>query len=256
MAEGTVTEQVYLRRHTREPELRAEVSRRQSHLLGLGFAQGWISSLMEERPTLYDPIVVDNHILGLRERGFSDPKKMIESFPPILSLAFENINAKLKGLKKRGFSDPNKMIESLPTILGLDFKNIDRRLRLIGSIVSLYDVPFKAVQLMESHNALFSSKLDKLVVLTRVLKKFVDNPQEVSNAIVNKLLFSNLEDVLVAVDMAGARENLTINEFIELVKEVKAAEFSKEEKQRAIERGLQRDPKIRSRYLKGYSKDE
>ena len=253
MSKDMVTEQVDLRRGVQEPGVRAEeVARRQSHLLGLGFPQEWISSLMIERPTLYDSIVIDDHILGLRERGFSDPNKMIQSLPAILGYAFENIDDKIAGLKKRGFSDPNKMIQSLPAILGYAFENIDRRIRLIGSIISLYHVPFTTVHLMENQNALFSSKIDKIVVLARVLRKTAQDPEEVSNSVINRLLFSNLEDVLIVIDMLRDGEGISTSELLNRVKEIKAAGYTKEEKRNQIEQGLKNDPKIRSRYLKGY----
>lgn len=254
MPKDMITEQVDLRKSIQEPELKAEeIVRRKFHLLGLGFQKERISLIMKEHPALYDPIAIDNHILGLRERGFSNPNKMIKSFHPISSLAFENIDSKLAGLKKRGFSNPNKIIESSPAILGYTFKNIDRHLKLLNRLIHLYHVQFTAQELMENQNALFGSKIDKLVVLTRVLKKFISNPQDVTNTTINRLLFSSLEDVLIAVDMVGARKNLTMNEFIKLVKEVKAAGLSRERKQKQIEQGLQNDPKIKSRYLKGYS---
>jgi hypothetical protein len=329
-----------------------EVARRQSHLLDLKFKQVWIDSLKERVPTLYDPNVVDDHISGLRglgfsnprkiiesfdrvlshtlenvgdkitglkergfsdpqkmieasptilghslgnidskiaglkDRGFSSPQKMIESFPTILSYDLDNIDIKLAGLKKRGFVNPSKMIESLPPILGLSlkniddkitglkergfsdpkrmiealpralsyaFKNIDRRLRLVGEITRLYKVPFTAVQLMEAQNSLFTSKIDKIVTLTRILKKFTTGPEEITNAVINRLFFSSLEDVLIATDIAGEKQNLTLDKLAKLVKEVKAAGFTKEEKQIAIEQGLRNDQKIKLRYLRGYS---
>jgi len=42
----------------------------------------------------------------------------------------QNYNEKIVGLTERGFKNPQKMITSLPAILGLSFDNIDRKLRL------------------------------------------------------------------------------------------------------------------------------
>lgn len=357
MAESmAIEQQVRLGNHAKDAgAISQEVTRRQSYLLGRGFQQEWISSLKERVHTLYSPVVVNNHIVGLKERGFSNPQKMIESLPqilsynlgnvdakikglkdrgfvdpqkmiesstsilghslenidtkinglkergfsnaqkmiesmptvlsyalenidrkiaglkergfsnpqkmieslpPILGLSLENIDSKIAGLEKRGFSNPNKMIESYPRILSYAFKSIDKRLRLIGEIVNLYKLPFTAIQLMESRNALFTSKIDKIVTLTRVFKKFVESPQGLTDNQVNFLLSSNLEDVLVAVDMVGQNQNPSLNEFNKLVREVGAAGFTKEEKQAAIEQGLKNDQKIKLRYLRGYSKKE
>ena len=67
-------------------------------------------------------------ISWLEERGFKDPRKMIASFPAILSYTFDNIDGKIVGLKDRGFKDPQKMIASLPTIFSLSFENIDNKI--------------------------------------------------------------------------------------------------------------------------------
>ena len=75
---------------------------------------------------------IDAKIAGLKERGFTDPQKMIASLPAILGLAkkksFDNIDAKIAGLKERGFTDPQKMIASSPAILGYGFDNIDAKI--------------------------------------------------------------------------------------------------------------------------------
>ncbi|MBI2051896.1 hypothetical protein HYT33_04000, partial [Candidatus Roizmanbacteria bacterium] len=104
-------EQVDLRKHRGEPELRAdELRRRKVHLLETGFPGVWVEKLAQLRPTLYSPHVVDEHIAGLQQRGFRNPRKMIETLPPILGYAFENIDAKLEGLQQRGFRNPTKMV--------------------------------------------------------------------------------------------------------------------------------------------------
>ena len=116
-------------RHGQNPEENAgEILARENLLLALGFSQDWINQLKVNRPTLYSEKIINEAINGLTKRGFSNPKNMIESFPAILSLAFENIDNKLAGLSERGFINPKKMIESLPAILGYAFENIDAKL--------------------------------------------------------------------------------------------------------------------------------
>jgi hypothetical protein len=57
---------------------------------------------------------IDRKLTALRERGFSDPQKLVESSPPILGYAIENIDAKLQHLAERGFVNPRRMVESFP----------------------------------------------------------------------------------------------------------------------------------------------
>src|SRR3989339_3068 len=116
-------------RHGQNPEENAtEILARENLLLSLGFSQDWINKLKVDNPTLCSEEIINSKIQGLTKRGFSNPKKMIESLPAILSYAFENIDRKLAGLTERGFSNPKKMIESSPAILSYAFENIDRKL--------------------------------------------------------------------------------------------------------------------------------
>ena len=69
-------------------------------------------------------------IKGLTDRGFKDPHKMIASFPSILGLALENIDAKIKGLTDRGLKDVQEKVVLSPQILSYSFENIDRKMRL------------------------------------------------------------------------------------------------------------------------------
>ena len=41
----------------------------------------------------------------------------------------DSIDRKISGLRERGFSNPVKMIKILPSILGLLFDNIDRKIK-------------------------------------------------------------------------------------------------------------------------------
>lgn len=196
-----------------------EIAARRIAFSATGFSEEWINALGIQRPTLYSPQVLGEHLAGLEERGFSNPRKMIESFPAILGYAFENIDAKL---------------------------------RLLGRITRLYNAPYTPQQLMETQKAFFSTKIDKLVVLARVLRSFAESVDEVSLSVIKRILFSNLEDVLVAIDRTPAGKTTSLNELLKLTKTVKAEQIPKEEKKEVILQGLIEHPKIRSRYLHGY----
>src|SRR3989339_389520 len=229
-------------RHGQNPEENAtEILARENLLLSLGFSQDWINKLKVDNPTLCSEEIInskiqgltkrgfsnpkkmieslpailsyafeniDDKLAGLTERGFSNPKKMIESLPAILGLAFENIDDKLAGLTERGFSNPKKMIESLPTILGLAFENIDRKLKMLEKIIKLYDLTLSAPELMEQIPFLFSSKIDKLWTIARICKKYLTQPSDIDAKLIQKMLSFNLEDVMLALQTTPSPTNM------------------------------------------------
>jgi len=114
------------------------------------------------------------------------------------------------------------------------------------------NVPFTAQELMEKHTALFSTKIDKIVVLARVLAKTAQGPQDITNTVISGLIFSNLEDVLLAVDMIPDGEDVNPEMLLKMVSKIKARGYTKEEKTDRIAEGLKQDSKIRRRYFRGY----
>ena len=246
-----ITEQVDLRKYRNEPEIKAqEINKRRSGLLSMGFGQSWIDSLQESRPTLYAPEVVRGHIDGLSQRGFTNPNKMIESLPAMLGYAFENIDAKLEGLRQRGFSNPHKMIESLPAILGLAFENIDRRLKMFNKLISHYGLNFDAIELMEGNYFLFSSKIDKMWTLPRILAEFQLGPNDADSKLIRNIVGFNLEDVLVALKNKPSGEKIA--DFMRRVRAIKEQKIPKAEKRRIIKDELAGFDKVKRRYLRGY----
>jgi hypothetical protein len=78
---------------------------RYQQFLDLGFSKEWLDDLTAHHPSLHDNPKAK--IDGLRDRGFENPVKLITTSPPILGLAFENIDAKIEGLRSRGFDNPH-----------------------------------------------------------------------------------------------------------------------------------------------------
>jgi len=106
-----------------------EREKRESYLKDIiGLSPEKLDKLKQDRPSLYSIESMDNKISGLKDRGFSNTHKMIESNPSILNYSFDNIDNKISDLKDRGFSNPHKVIESLPQIFGLGFDNIDNKI--------------------------------------------------------------------------------------------------------------------------------
>lgn len=219
MSDKMTTEQVDLRRPDTTDVIRAEeLIARRNAFVNNGFSLKWISALELQRPTLYSLLVLESHIQGLRERGFTNPNKMIESLPPILGLAFENI---------------------------------DRRLRLLDKLIKLYNLPFSGTHLMEQESFLFSTKIDKILVLVRVLREYKVRHYELTDKVIKRLLRANLEDTLIALD-SPSDPNEKIEDLIRRTRSVNRQKLPKEEKRKIIKEGLLEFEKIKQRYFRGY----
>src|ERR671915_202875 len=206
-----------LRRFRNQPEIKAEErARRAQHLRDLGFTEERIESRSRVRPSLWATEVVDEHINGLNERGFENPQKMLEFYP---------------------------------TIFGLSFENIDRRLKLYGKLINCYELPFQAPQLMEQIPVLFSAKLDKVMVLVRILREYQVTPPTLNEAIMQRLIQSNLENTLVALSRATPGER--IDALIRRTDRVRRERIPQQRKRQIIFTSLP-ESKIKSRYFKGY----
>src|SRR3989339_524880 len=189
-------------RHGQNPEENAtEILARENLLLSLGFSQDWINKLKVDNPTLCSEEIINSKIQGLTKRGFSNPKKMIESSPAILSYAFENIDRKLAGLTERGFSNPKKMIESLPAILGLAFENIDRK--LAGLTERGFSNPKKMIESLPAILGLAFENIDrKLAGLT---ERGFSNPKKMIESLpaILGLAFENIDGKLAGLTERG-----------------------------------------------------
>ena len=227
-----------------------ELEARANALLDAGFSREWIDDFKKLRPALYAAEKIDAKIEGLKQRGFSDPQKMITSDPQILDLGFENIDAKIEGLKQRGFSDPQKMITSSPEILGYGFENIDEKIEYLNRVIRTYKLPLSPISLIENILSILGTKMEKLKVLTRVLRRCDVEKEKISEKIIRKIIFSNLEDVLVAVQELD-REKEYISQFLKRVDSIKKRKISKEKKRETIK--IIPDEKIKRTYFRGYS---
>ena len=147
------------------------------------------------------------------------------------------------------------MIESSPAILGYAFENIDRRLMLFGHLVKIYNLPINPVAEMESDFFLFSTKIDKLMIVARIMRDY-EVKKEKASIIFRRLIKLNLENLLVSLrDNEGGE---SIKDLFKRAEAVKKADLSREEKRDIITQELaeisENDAKIIRRYLKGYLK--
>jgi hypothetical protein len=261
----------------------SELELRKNAYRAIGCSEEWINTLQRKKPALYTidtieghlhgfqdrgfanpqkiirefPMIqgvtfeyIDDRLLKLKEFGFTNPRKLVESEPIILGLSLQNIDSKLRGLKERGFDNPVKMVESSAAILGYSFRNIDRRLKLLNRLTKLYNLTFTAQELMEKQNAFFTTSIDKLFILTRVLRKVAKNPKEITRSSISRFVFENLENVLIVVDTIKESERVTLHQLLQRAKDVRMSDLPKAQKRERIISGLKNDPKIKRRYLR------
>src|SRR3989338_6884583 len=179
-------EQIDLRKKEVTDAIKAEeLARRRQAFLDRGFSAEWIDHLSELKPTLYSSEILETNLIGLQNIGFSNPIKLIESLPSILGISLEgNIKPKIEGLGLLGFTNPHKMIESVPSILGYNLEgNIKKRFKLIDRVIKRYGLPFTTSFLMENVHFLFSSKIDKIVILIRVFSKFAKHGNDANTKV-------------------------------------------------------------------------
>jgi hypothetical protein len=162
----------------------------------------------------------------------------------------ESLQNKIKWLKERGFKDPMKIISYYPAILGYWFDNIDDKIKLLNKIIKLYKLNFTAIEAIENNLNILGSKIDKLWVLVRIIKEIAKNSTEVNNQLIYKLIFSNVEEVILA---SRSKVNLTLNDLLLKTKNIKKEKISKDKKYDLILKLPEKD-KVRIRYFRGYKK--
>ena len=228
-----------------------------SELRGNGFKDP--ITLIEKLPPILglSPENIQNKLSELRGNGFKDPITLIEKLPSILGLSPENIQNKLSELRGNGFKNPINLIEKQPQILGFSPENINRRVRLFGRLVEIFGSPINPLEMMEQETGLFGTKLDKLLVLTRIAKGSLHTASEIDRKLIHDITFANLEDVMLALEGIGesqhsAEPQYTIQDILARVKQIKAQKIPKETKRAEIESAEYMDPKVKQRYFKGY----
>ena len=202
-------------------------------------------------------ISVHERLDSLSAQGFKDPIALIEKQPPILNYSPENIQNKLAELRGNGFKDPIALIEKQPPILSYSPENINRRVRLFGGLVRVFDSPINPVEMMEQETTLFSTKLDKLLVLTRIASSSLHTASEVDRKLIHDIVFANLEDVMLALEDIGEAQHstapqYTIQDILLRVKQIKAQKTPKDNKRAEIQSAEYIDPKVKQRYFRGY----
>lgn len=102
---------------------------RRAHLVHVGFSTSTIEHWEKYKPSLFSEIYVDKKLVGLQNRGFEKPLKMIESQPAIMGLSLESIDAKMTWLSEQGFENPQKIVTTFPGILGYSYENIAAKIK-------------------------------------------------------------------------------------------------------------------------------
>jgi hypothetical protein len=135
---------------------------------------------IERAPQLlnYSSEAVQAKLDHLRSQGFANPVKIAEKYPSVLGLALETIKAKLDHLRTMGF-DPIRLVEKDASIIGLSMDNVTRKVSAVTKLVKLFNSPIDHIELMEAETTIFSTKLDKLLVLVRIIGNSLATADEI-----------------------------------------------------------------------------
>ncbi len=199
---------------------------------------------------------IDKKIKGLEKRGFKDPKKMIETFPTIIGCNFKNIDKKIKDLEKRGFKNPKEIIERSPVIIGYDINSIDQKIKFLNLINKTYHLNINPITIIESNLSILGTKLNKLFVISRIVRDYQPSPEHVVERI-GCLYTTNLESLLVSYTQKEPTD--TINNLITNAIDIQKQKITKEDKRKIIKDFFsenQESYKIYRDYLKGYPEKE
>jgi len=121
---------------------------------------------------------------------------------------------------------------------------------MFNKLISHFGLQLDAIELMEDNYFLFSSKIDKLWTLTRILTEFQLEPNDIDSKLIRNIVGSNLEDVLVALKNKPFGEEIA--DFMRRVRAIKKQKIPKEEKRRIIKDELAGFDKVKHRYFRGY----
>ncbi|MSR68604.1 hypothetical protein EXS66_02350 [Candidatus Saccharibacteria bacterium] len=168
-----------------------------------------------------------------------------------------SVRERLDSLSAQDFKKPIALIEKFPQILSYSPENINRRVRLFGRLVRIFDSPINPVEMMEQETALFGTKLDKLLALTRIVRNSLHVSDEIDRKLIHDIVFANLEDVMLALEGIGEAQHstapqYTIQDILARVRQIKAQKIPKDTKRSEIESAEYIDPKVRQQYFRGY----
>lgn len=193
--------------------------------------------------------------------GFTNATSLVEKFPPIIGYSKDRVGERLEELRGFGFNNPILLIEGNPAILSFSKERIENRIRIIDNICRKYNIPFTGIGLMSIDSALWSSKEEKLLIITRIMEDICTQKNDVNTTLIKKLLRLNIEDLLYVYsdldNFSNTRfsnntesdlDKLTITADQTLIKEI-----PKEEKITVFRRLLAtNNPKILNLYDRGY----
>lgn len=202
----------------------------------------------------YNEKNIKNKIKGLHKNGFDDPIRIIEISPSILGYSRETITAKIDNLLSFGFKDPISMIETTPPILSLSENNIKRKIKYLGKINHLYKLNFDPIQILESNLPILGTKMEKLLIITRILREYNSTIDEIKARICLSYR-ANLECLLLA--FTEKEENDNLDGLFSRAKKIQKSKISRERKIDGIKKffSVSDNPnyqKIYETYLRAY----
>ncbi len=220
------------------------------------------------------PKVMDKAKLNLQEMDFTHWEKIVETFPCIVGKDWEKIKVKFEQLKNLGFNDILKILSPQTSIIGLDIEenvgaklnqlsdwevenpalflekspsNISRSIdtmrenyQIVKKICKENNLSIKPLDVIEYTKPILGTQAEKLEIINIILKRYP--PEETTaNSDIHKLVFANIESIIIAYLSMDPRDNVSkfyfqnYNEFqkekiSEQEKQIKLKEYFKKNK--------------------------
>lgn len=220
--EETTLARVDLRQYLGQPEFKvAEIQARERAMLDLGISKKALAKLRQSHPALVDSEQAKDALVALKTHGFTNLVALIEKHPPIL---------------------------------GYSTDNVTRRIRLFNRLIKLFGPDLNAIELMTSRPNLFSAKIAKLLVLTRLAAKSSSPTTDIDGKTIQALVIESLENNLLAANQLAGKYN--ISELRNKAQQIRRSSLTtREQKRQLIKNSLvldQLDPKIKTTYFRAY----
>ena len=223
------------------------------NLKNLGFESP--NKLIEKFPSFFghSQNMIKDKIENLKNLGFESPNKLIEIFPTVLGLNQDSIKEKIENLRNLGFENPNRLIDKLPAILGLNQDFVKNKVGFYDKVSKLYKLPMTGNEILENVAPAWGTKRGKILIVLNIYKSIIKNLNDLTYRNIYEILVHNLEDTIIAYgDLLKFKKVLSLSGIRIAIKEIKAQNFTKGEKQKKILALKDTLPKIVERYFKAY----
>lgn len=222
------------------------------HLTSMGFKDPNV--IYEKFPNLMSLSEdnIDRKVIDLKTMGFRSPQMLIEKWPATLAFASESVEKRLSLLQELGFLNPVHLVEKYPQVLGRNEDSIIERVRFMESWASNLRLKVSAQELMIANTNLFSSKIDKIMLIGRSIAESEDRPEEITANVINGLTIANIENLLVALHKVRKQGSYTARKLLKEAREVRKEGFDEAMRRKIITTSPYLDEAVKDIYSRSY----